>query len=206
MAIEDNGFCYRSFRSSGISKRPCIFFDRDGVLIVDSGYIGNPQSVILTEGCKLAVSAVRESRYASAIVTNQSGIGRGYYSWSDFEAVQKELSHHVGSDAFDAVYACGYHERRDVVPMTSHSWRKPNPGMLLAAATDLDLDMRNSWIIGDRYTDLLAGARAGLAGGFILGSPLKREISQEFGSLFPQFKVSCEPDVYRACLRIIKSF
>jgi D-glycero-D-manno-heptose 1,7-bisphosphate phosphatase len=189
-----------------VAGQPCIFFDRDGVLIVDTGYIGDPQNVVLTESCKLAISAVRGSQFACAIVTNQSGIGRGYYGWADFQAVQDELSRQLCDDPFDAVYACGYYERVDVTPLVSHSWRKPNPGMLLAAAADLQLDMRQSWIIGDRNTDLLAGARAGLAGGFIIGSAPERDIAEELGSLFPQFKINREFDVYSACSRIIGSY
>lgn len=186
--------------------RPCIFFDRDGVLIVDTGYVGDPQNVVLTESCKMATAAVHGSRYASALVTNQSGIGRGYYGWSDFQAVQDELSRQLCYDPFDAIYACGYYENANVAPMAGHSWRKPNPGMLLAAAIDLQLDMRDSWIIGDRNTDLLAGARAGLAGGFIVGSSPEPDIAKELGSLFPHFKVSRELDVYSACVRIIESY
>lgn len=204
VAIEDNGICYRSLKSYDVARRPCIFFDRDGVLIVDAGYVGDPRKVVLTESCQLAISALQVSKFASVIVTNQSGVGRGYYGWRDFEAVQQEFSRQLGGDEFDAVYACGFHESSDGGPAAGHPWRKPNPGMLLAAAADLQLNMDESWIIGDRETDLIAGARAGLAGGFLIGCSQESDSIEELGSSFPLFKVNYAPDVHSACVRIIE--
>lgn len=204
VAIDMDGSSYRSYVLPDVTKRPCVFFDRDGVLIVDSGYVGNPLDVTLTEGCREAISVLQNTNFAAVIVTNQSGIGRGYYGWEEFELVQNELLDQLGSDPFDGIYACGYFERPELVSEAQHPWRKPNPGMLLAAATDLKLSLEDSWIIGDRETDLLAGARAGLAGGYLIGSSPSIDIVKEFETSFPQFNVFCEPDVLSACLRIVE--
>jgi D-glycero-D-manno-heptose 1,7-bisphosphate phosphatase len=101
-------------------------------------------------------------------VTNQAGIGRGYYSWSEFLEVETALTQELarGGAAIDGVFACPYH-REGVGGWAheAHPCRKPRPGMLLAASRLMGLDLGRSWIVGDKYGDLAAGHRAGLAGG-----------------------------------------
>jgi D-glycero-D-manno-heptose 1,7-bisphosphate phosphatase len=114
------------------------------------------------------------------VVTNQSGIGRRYYGWDDFGAVQASLTAALAvfGAHLDAVLACGYHgEGYEPLRTADHPWRKPNPGMILAATRRMNLDLPRSWIIGDRPADVAAGAAAGLAGGTLVGSDdqLRRE-------------------------------
>lgn len=142
--------------------RPALFLDRDGVLIEDRGYVGNPADVNLVDGAASLLEAVAGRGWFSVIVTNQSGIARSYYAWQDFAAVQTELYRQLGNAAaaIDAILACPF--------FPEHPWRKPAPGMLLAAAKLLPIALGESWIVGDRDKDLEAGRAAGLAGGLLL--------------------------------------
>ena len=113
------------------------------------------------------IAAANTRGIAVVLVTNQAGIGRGYCGWTEFEAVQKAiLSALVAEGArLDAVYACPHHpDGRDEFSHPNHPARKPNPGMLLQAACDLDLDLKTSWLVGDKVSDVEAAKRAGIAG------------------------------------------
>ncbi|RUY85510.1 HAD-IIIA family hydrolase, partial [Mesorhizobium sp. M7A.F.Ca.CA.003.01.2.1] len=105
------------------------------------------------------------------VVTNQSGIARGYFGWSDFAAVNGRVLELLRADnAFvDMVLACAYHEAGSgPLAAADHPMRKPNPGMLLEAASRLGLDLRRSLIVGDKEADMEAGQRAGLSQGWLV--------------------------------------
>ena len=105
------------------------------------------------------------------VVTNQAGIGRGLYDWEAFGATQAHIEAALGAAGavLDMVIACPFHpEGRPPYQHPDHPCRKPNPGMLLRAGQALDLDLADSWIVGDRGIDLEAGRAAGLAGGLHL--------------------------------------
>jgi D-glycero-D-manno-heptose 1,7-bisphosphate phosphatase len=101
-------------------------------------------------------------------INNQAGIARGYYGWEEFFEVENALRGRLATSgaSIDAVYACPYH--RDGIERwahPAHPARKPRPGMLHAAAQTMNLDLKSSWIVGDKHGDLLAGQAAGLRGG-----------------------------------------
>jgi len=162
-------------------QRPALFLDRDGVLIEDRGYVGKPGDVWLIDGAAALIETVEARGWFTIIVTNQSGIARGLYSWEDFAAVQAELYRQLGraADAIDAVLACPF--------FPEHAWRKPAPGMLLAAANLLPIALARSWIIGDRDKDLDAGAAAGLYGGMLLEP--KQATSKQLGNGFRRQRI-----------------
>ena len=138
------------------SLTPAIFLDRDGTLMDDPGYVGDPALVRLIPGVAAALARLRVGGFKTVIVTNQSGIGRGYFTAEDFARVNARLLELLGVDAIDATYFCADH------PDTASAQRKPEPGMLLEAARDLSLDLARSWMIGDRAGDVEAGRRAGV--------------------------------------------
>lgn len=147
--------------------RPAVFLDRDGVLIEDTGYISDPEHVRVIEGSMEAVARLNQAGFAVVVVTNQSGVGRGYYTWADFEAVQAKLEWKLEQAGawLDGVWACGFHE--DAVAeygSDGHPYRKPNPGMILDAAAQMELELSASWMIGDRTGDVLAGLHAETGG------------------------------------------
>jgi D-glycero-D-manno-heptose 1,7-bisphosphate phosphatase len=107
------------------------------------------------------------------MVTNQSGIGRGYYGWAEFKSVQDAIvaSLAVEGGNIDAVYACAHHpQAKGDLAHPNHPARKPNPGMLLDAASALAFDLKSSWLIGDKADDIEAAKRAGLAGALLVAT------------------------------------
>ena len=143
-------------RAMPASLTPAVFLDRDGTLMDDPGYVGDPALVRLLPGVQEALARLKARGFATVIVTNQSGIGRGYFTEEDFARVNERLLALLGADLIDATYFCADH------PDTATARRKPEPGMLLEAARDLSLDLARSWMIGDRAGDIEAGRRAGV--------------------------------------------
>ncbi len=142
----------------GLACRPAIFLDRDGVIIEDVNYISKPEQVRLCKGIRPILRKALTLKIPIVIITNQSGISRGYFQWDDYDAVTNYLLDQIGNPSpISAIYANSYGPGA-----LDHSWRKPSPAMLFSAAKDLNLDLSRSLLIGDRLTDLIAGARAGL--------------------------------------------
>ena len=155
---------------------PAAFLDRDGVLIEDSGYPHRPEDLKLIPGAVAAVRRMNQGGYRTVIVTNQSGVARGLFSEAQMEAFNDLLVARLADNGaiIDAVYAAPFHpeavEARYRHP--DHPDRKPNPGMLLRAIAEHDLDPARSFIIGDQKRDLQAGERAGVAGFLFEGGEL----------------------------------
>jgi D-glycero-D-manno-heptose 1,7-bisphosphate phosphatase len=163
--LHANG-CWFERRLSVASAREssALFLDRDGVVIEDEGYLADPKKVRLIPGAREALVVARAKGWHVALVTNQSGIGRGMYGWNEFAAVQAAMMAALGDAAatIELVAACPHYP--------SHPWRKPEPGMILAALQALGADPAKSWMVGDKAADLKAGRAAKLAGGFIVGT------------------------------------
>lgn len=135
--------------------QPAIFLDRDGTLMKEVHYCRRPEDVEIFAGVAAALAEFREMGYRNVIITNQSGLGRGLLTLAEYEAVNAEVLRQIGSDLVDAVYFC------PDLPESASERRKPAPGMLLEAATDLNLDLAASWMIGDKASDIAAGRNAG---------------------------------------------
>jgi D-glycero-D-manno-heptose 1,7-bisphosphate phosphatase len=134
---------------------PAIFLDRDGTLMEEVHYCRDPELVRILDGVPEALGRLRAAGYRLVIITNQSGIGRGYFSAADFAAVQERLFSLLGGPVIDATYFC------PDAPEAPSSRRKPEPGMVLEAARDLGLDLARSWFVGDKAVDIECGRRAG---------------------------------------------
>ena len=139
---------------------PALFLDRDGTLIEDHGYLADPAGVRLLPAVVAALRRFRDAGYALVLVTNQSGIGRGFYGWDDYEAVAGRLRELLAEEglAFDAELACAHAPGEG----EGCTWRKPAPGMLAEAARQLGLDLSRSLLVGDKLSDIEAAAAAGL--------------------------------------------
>jgi D-glycero-D-manno-heptose 1,7-bisphosphate phosphatase len=147
--------------------RPALFLDRDGAVVEDTDYLCRVEDVMMIPGAATVVATANKRGVAVVLVTNQAGIGRGYYDWPDFKRVQQAIIAALAEEGaqLDAVYACAHHpEGRDEFAHPDHPARKPNPGMLLQAASDLAIDLATSWLVGDKASDVEAAKRAGLAG------------------------------------------
>ncbi len=153
------------------SGRPALFLDRDGAIVEEVNYLHRPEDVAFIPGTFEVISRANDLNIPVIIVTNQAGIGRQYYNWSHFIAVQKKILT-VLYDAgarIDAVFACPHHiDARAPYIHKDHPWRKPNPGMLTTAEKLMKVDLSKSWISGDRAADIRAGLNAGCAGGIHL--------------------------------------
>lgn len=155
-------------QSRGGGVRPALFLDRDGTVIDEIGDLHEPEKVRLIAGAGAVIGAANRAGWAVVIVTNQSGVGRGVFTWDQFAAVQATLMDALSLEgaAVDMVLACAYRPETGLGRYRAvHSWRKPGPGMILAAADRMGIDLGRSWILGDNAIDMEAGRAAGLAGG-----------------------------------------
>lgn len=131
-----------------MSPQPAVFLDRDGTLMQEAHYCSKPEQVRILDGVPEALRALRDAGYRLIIVTNQSGIGRGYYTLEDYAAVQARFFELLGADLIEATYFC------PEAPEQASPRRKPAPGMVLEAARDLGLDLERSWMVGDKAVDV----------------------------------------------------
>lgn len=146
-------------------KKAALFLDRDGVINVDHGYVHKPEDVEFIDGIFELVAAAKRAGYLVIVVTNQAGIGRGYYSEADFHALMDWMKARFAERGgqIDAVYFCPYHPEHGIGQYRRDSdCRKPAPGMLLQAQRELDIDMQRSVLIGDKPSDIAAGRAAGV--------------------------------------------
>jgi len=160
-------------RVPGPPLRPALFLDRDGVIIEEVHYLHRVEDMGLEDGAAEVIAAANAAGVPVVVVTNQSGIGRGKYDWPDFANVQEAMLDALAdAGAFvNAVYACPHIDGgRAPYDAKDHPARKPGPGMLLAAAEAMPIDLARSWIVGDRAGDMGAARRAGCAGGLHVSS------------------------------------
>jgi D-glycero-D-manno-heptose 1,7-bisphosphate phosphatase len=146
-------------------KNKALFLDRDGVINLDHGYVCSPESFHFQEGIFELCRDAQKLDYLLLIVTNQAGIARGYYSESQFQAVTEWMVQKFEERQIriDRVYYCPYHPTHGVGRYRLDSPdRKPNPGMLLRACADFNLDLTASVLIGDKVSDIQAAEAAGV--------------------------------------------
>ncbi|NNL30143.1 MAG: HAD-IIIA family hydrolase [Gemmatimonadetes bacterium] len=134
-------------------SRPAVFLDRDGTIIAERSYLADPDGVELVPGSADAMRRLRQAGYVVVVVTNQSGIARGLYSEDDYRAVAERVEHVLAARNAGphATYYCPHHP--DVTGPCD--CRKPDIGMHLRAARDLDLDLSGSYYVGDKASDVV---------------------------------------------------
>ncbi len=147
--------------------RPALFLDRDGAVVEETEYLCRVEDIVMIPGAARVIAAANRRGIAVVLVTNQAGVGRGYYGWAEFKAVQQAIVAALAAEGsrLNAVYACAHHpDGQGPFAHPDHPARKPNPGMLLQAASDLALDLKSSWLVGDKAIDVEAAKRASIAG------------------------------------------
>lgn len=164
--------------------KKAVFFDRDGVINKDYGYVGTLERFKFLPSVKEALASIKQMGYLTILVTNQSGIARGIYTVDDFDTVtefmQGELS--ASHAEFDGIYFCPHHPQASVAAFRCEcTCRKPQPEMLLWAQKEFDLDLEHSIMVGDHATDIEAGQNAGLKNLILVGTHLETD-----GPLVPQ--------------------
>lgn len=169
-----------------MTPRPAVFLDRDDTVnrnadLPEAAWRGTPGDLLdpayaeLLPGVVGAIRRLKEAGYAVVVITNQGGVARGHGSLDDVEAVADRIraqldageSPHapepIGHGLIDAIYSCPFHPGGTVGRFADeHEWRKPHPGMVLAAAAELGLDLSRSWMVGDKQRDLDAAINAGV--------------------------------------------
>jgi D-glycero-D-manno-heptose 1,7-bisphosphate phosphatase len=150
-----------------MSLAKAVFLDRDGTLIHNVPYCSDPGKVQVLPGVTQSLKQLREHGFKLVIVTNQSGIGRGYFEEETFWKVQAAFEQQVGPDIIDATYFCADH------PDEATDRRKPGPGMLIEAANDLGLNLAACFMVGDSASDVEAGLRAGVKATILIGTKEK---------------------------------
>lgn len=138
-----------------------VFFDKDGTLIKNIPYNVNPDLIELTTGAAEAVQKLRAAGFRLFIVSNQSGVARGFFLAEELAAVWQKLNELCGVE-FDGFYYCPHFENGKIAEYSVVcNCRKPAAGMILRAAREHQIDLKNSWLIGDTLSDIEAGQRAG---------------------------------------------
>ena len=146
---------------------PVVFLDRDNTLIANDGDLGDPAGVVLLNGVPEGLARLRDAGYLLVVVTNQGSVARGVCTEEDVDSVHRTISSLVDRQAqrqnlINRFYYCPFHPEGVLEEFKrEHPWRKPQPGMLLQAARDLNLDLANSWMIGDQDRDIEAGNAVG---------------------------------------------
>jgi len=157
-------------------KRPAIFFDRDGVLNEDSGYVFEASSLKWIDGARTAVKAANDAGYFVFVITNQSGVARGFYEESHVEALHEWMADDLAriGARIDAFEYCPYHPEAPIERYRQVSYRrKPAPGMINDLLDRFPVDVSRSILIGDKPTDLEAARAAGIRGHLFQGNNLE---------------------------------
>lgn len=154
---------------------PALFLDRDGVIIEDTGYVGSYDGIRLVDGIVDTIRHFRDQGYHIFVVTNQSGVGRGYYDEDDYNLVRAKIVSDLKAQnvSLDDERASPYYLKSKKIEYRRDSeWRKPSPGMILDIAAEWNVDKKNSLLIGDKPTDIEAANAAGLTGVLFNGGNL----------------------------------
>jgi D-glycero-D-manno-heptose 1,7-bisphosphate phosphatase len=187
-------------------QRPAVFFDRDNTLIINDGYLDDPARVVLMPGAADAVARARLLGFMVVTISNQSGVARGMFDEAAVQAVDQRMDELLRSDnpraQIDMHMYCPFHPDAVVAEYRKESeLRKPAPGMILLAASQLNLDLKQSWVIGDGHRDIEAGIRAGCK--TILFVP--PDVSQSSAAIGEQAKTIHVVQSLSAAIEIIAS-
>jgi D-glycero-D-manno-heptose 1,7-bisphosphate phosphatase len=147
-----------------MSGRPAVFLDRDGTINEQMGYINHSSRFILLPGTAEAIRTLNEHNIPVVVVTNQSGLARGYFPLSLLDEVHAKMKRQLAAEGahIDGLYICPHHpEAKEERYRKVCDCRKPKTGLLEQAAAELNLDLSRSFMVGDRWSDLKCGVRAG---------------------------------------------
>lgn len=155
--------------------KPAAFFDRDGVINLDHGYVGTRERFEWVEGAARAIVLCREAGYLVFVVTNQAGVAHGYFDEAAVKALHAYMRESLAAQGalIDDVRYCPHHPRAKRARYRKDcAWRKPGAGMILDLAKSWPLDLKRSFLVGDKESDLEAARAAGIEGFLYREGPL----------------------------------
>jgi D,D-heptose 1,7-bisphosphate phosphatase len=147
-----------------MTSRKAIFLDKDGTLVEDVPYNIDPEQIVFTPGVREGLQTLKQAGYLLVVVTNQSGVARGYFAETALQGVEQYLKRLLAAMNIPLAgfYYCPHHPGGIIPEYTiACPCRKPEPGLLFQAAAELDIDLNQSWFIGDILNDVEAGRKAG---------------------------------------------
>ncbi|AGH80420.1 D,D-heptose 1,7-bisphosphate phosphatase [Psychromonas sp. CNPT3] len=162
------------------NAKRAIFLDRDGVINVDHGYISKVDDFEFIEGVIDALQGFKEKGYLLVLITNQSGIARGYFTEDQFQTLTEWMDWSLADRGvdLDGIYYCPHHSEHGLGEYKVEcDCRKPKPGMLLEAIKELNIDVTASILVGDKISDIQAGIAAGIENNYLVRSG--KEITSE---------------------------
>jgi len=152
-------------------KKPAVFIDRDGTISEEVGYVNHPARFHVFPYSAEAIRKLNDNNWLAILVTNQAGVARGYFSEDVITTVHDQLNKELATQKarLDAIYYCAHHPTVGEPPYRLDcDCRKPKVGLIKRATTDFDIDLKSSWMIGDRYSDIELARNAGLRSTFVL--------------------------------------
>ena len=168
-----------------MTARKAMFFDRDGVINKDKAYVHRWEDFEFMTGAIEGMKKIQDAGYALIIVTNQSGLARGYYTEVQYQALNSRLNEHLLRQGvrLDGIYHCPHHPMGTVPELSVECYcRKPKPGMLFQAARELVISLPDSVLIGDKVSDIEAARAAGVGRAFGVVSDNAETISKYAGT------------------------
>ena len=151
--------------------KPAVFLDRDGTLSEEVGYVDHPSRFHVFQYSVEAIKLLNDNGFLAIVVTNQSGVARGYFSEEMVTTIHGKLQQILkpANARIDAFYYCAHHPTLGETPYRIDcDCRKPKDGMIRQACQSLEIDLGQSWVIGDRYRDLQMGHNAGVRSALVL--------------------------------------
>ena len=152
-------------------KRRAVFMDRDGTISEEVGYINHPSRFRLFPYATRAIKLLNDSGWLAVVITNQAGVARGYFPETMVQTVHQNFQQELQTEGarVDGIYYCAHHPSVGEPPYRQDcACRKPKPGLINRAARDLDIDLEQSWMIGDRYSDIELAHNAGVRAALVL--------------------------------------
>lgn len=172
-------------------KNKALFLDRDGVINVEKNYVHRIEDFEFVEGIFDVTRFFYEHGYLLIIVTNQAGIGRGYYTERDFHELTEWMTKQfeINGVKITKVYYCPYHPEHGIGEYKKDSFnRKPNPGMILDAQRHYNIDLGRSFLIGDKESDILAGRSAGVGTTILINPKQNKTINSSANVIVESLK------------------
>lgn len=177
-------------RTLNIELRPAVFLDRDGTINHERNYLHRIEDFEFIDGAPQALRRLQDTGYLLVVVTNQSGVARGYFTMEDVERLNAYMREQLKSYGveIDGIYTCPHHPTAGIGEyLRDCDCRKGKPGMLLQAAHDLDIDLKRSFMIGDKLSDVESGVAAGCPSLLVrtgYGSELEAEEVGKYSGIF----------------------